>query len=202
MKNPRLAVGFIRYLRLLLRLRFGRLHHISVFHAVCNLIQKFRVVGHNAVRAVFNECFHLACLVDCPELAGDAVLVRVIDERLAAKEREPIHIRNLQNVVFHRAEVAIHKVTQKDFQNFEDTCGAVDFAVVHVGVEIIEVIADIAVERADNDFVEHIILFHKRAKLLRRVFADRAFVLDFDDIAILFARIFRRDNNFFQRNDA
>ena len=136
MKNPRLAVGFIKYLRLLLRLRFGRLHHISVFHAVCNLIQKFRVVGHNAIRAVFNECFHLACLVDCPELAGDAVLVRVIDERLAAKEREPIHIRNLQNVVFHRAEVAVHKVTQKDFQNFEDTCGAVDFAVVHVGVEI------------------------------------------------------------------
>ena len=44
MKNPRRAVGFIRYLRLLLRLRFGRLHHISVFHAVCNLIQKFRVV--------------------------------------------------------------------------------------------------------------------------------------------------------------
>ena len=111
MKNPRLAVGFIRYLRLLLRLRFGRLHHISVFHAVCDLIQKFRVVGHNAIRAVFNERFHLACLVDCPELAGDAVLVRVIDERLAAKEREPVHIRNLQNVVFHRAEVAVHKVT-------------------------------------------------------------------------------------------
>lgn len=44
MKNPRRAVGFIRYLRLLLRLRFGRLHHISVFHAVCDLIQKFRVV--------------------------------------------------------------------------------------------------------------------------------------------------------------
>lgn len=44
MKNPRLAVGFIRYLRLLLRLRFGRLNHISVFHAVCDLIQKFRVV--------------------------------------------------------------------------------------------------------------------------------------------------------------
>ena len=75
MKNPRLAVGFIRYLRLLLRLRFGRLRHISVFHAVCNLIQKFRIVGHNAIRAVFNECFHLACLVDCPELAGDSVPV-------------------------------------------------------------------------------------------------------------------------------
>ena len=97
-----------------------------------------------------------------------------------AEKREPAEIWNLQNAVFDVSEFAIHKITQKGFQNLENACGTDYSAVVDACVEIIEVVAYIAVERAYHDTVEHIVLLHKTAKFIGRSFAYRTAVLDFD----------------------
>ena len=110
--------------------------------------------------------------------------MRKVDELLCGQIEKPVEShRDLQHLEVEFCLCFAVKKCVIKIKHFGDACRADDFFFKRtVGIALVNVLADFALERAEHRSVDDVVLVHHTIELVHCALARLATVLDFDDV--------------------